>query len=341
MTRDEYVQAVEESADSYVRTIEAIICLQGALLHDREAGGYPEGVYYLPCRRMQAEDGTELTPDIVAEIPRDVGVVGDVKITASTAQDWEHAEQHLRRYDRPLSGWVRDRRDGPVDHDLCLVVPYMHKHGALAHFTAVDVAPRRLVLLAVTRDVQRQTWVQYEPVVGEFRAAMLRKKLTLGKPEAVNLEHFVGDTTSARFYDAQPPVEYVMVEVWKVANQVATESRETPSKKTREKQRLVAAEDLCRLFREAYSLPCYPREALTRQPTPPPANWVNDALETFVRIEWAEHGDAAGTYWLAEKRPRGNTLQVFSRHVYQKTKAQLKKGKELDQDLQLRLPGTE
>ncbi|MFW5868163.1 MAG: hypothetical protein ACOCX2_10130 [Armatimonadota bacterium] len=316
MTEQQYVDAVKRRSDEYGRNIQAVVCLRSALCWDDAGRCYSEGSFFACGRRMSPQAGPNLTPDFVVQFSPALGRVGELKRTASSDDDFRNAEDQLRRYDRPLSGWWTDV--ATVDqHQLACVVPHAHVGAAERWYDAADPFERDLLLISACLTRNGEEFFMFELRRGRFRHELLRDKFD---PNTLVPMERVWVPDEKKFSDDPPPCpEYTMFVLWayyfpllresekRVVIRGGSEVRET---------RVDLAETRSYL-RSAYSV-CGGPDTGPRQPEVPRMQWLREAMQHFVAVGRAmddpEHSDI---YWVAyNPAARATNLDDFARQVY-------------------------
>ncbi|HCU34400.1 MAG TPA: hypothetical protein DGT21_02825 [Armatimonadetes bacterium] len=331
MTEDAYAETVATQADNYEFTIQALICLDAAIRYEtqREPKGYVPGSHFLPGRRMTpmtsggVANAAPVTPDIVIQMPDAMGMVGDVKLTASSKRDFGQAEAQIARYDTDLAGWCTSDECG-LAHDLLLLVHYANGAEAEEHFSRAHYG-RAFALVTVVRDLQRHCFMTYELRLGRLSRDEMTRKLR--KPLPVPLERLAAQHGRVKFYDARPEcVEYTMDVLWheyfpQVVN--ASEHRRVDRRNATVTQRRVDVRSARECLQDAYSTTqLVAPENRHRQPETPQLDWVREAMEGFVEIGRAErdHEDEA-VYWVTySARARNTNAEGFARQLHRSRK---------------------
>jgi hypothetical protein len=318
---EERQRQVREEVDAYERTISTIICFDSAVRWIDEERNYLDGSYFLPCRRLsKPENGGDVTPDIVIQLSAESGVVAEVKMTASTENDFGKAHAQMKKYDQDLMGWkTDDERIGT--HDLALLVDDLRRNAARDYFEGNDGFVRRMALVACAIQRQAREICKIEKYYGNFTDQ--RVELKLRNPVAVSLEALIGRISAVKFYDGEPPLEYTMVVLWL---NVFPELKERETKE-RDQALVVDCGEVTEILREKYSFGQEDR----RQPKIPKQSWVKKALDAFVSIDYADRDRTnVNRYQIKYSYgKRGDLLSLFSKKLYEvANRPQKKTGKQ-------------
>ncbi len=339
MSETQYVKQVQQQADAYTRTIEALVCLDSVLRYDDDSQDYRAGSMSFQGRGMTAS-GQDVAPDLVVQFDSIGGIVSEMKITASSEEDFDSAQQQVRTYDDELVGW--DTSGGAIDsYDLCLVVPYPHAGSAGEFFRRVEeesAYSHSFVLLSVARDDLHHSHLAFENRLGEFSDMLVRAKFESRQGiVTVPLEKIVGVIGGIKFYDAKPEcVEYTMDVLWSQYFTGDLPSRQVPRRGKQVEQKHVQPSTTAEDLREPYALFA---QGQVRQPEIPKTAWIKDALDTYVAIGHAELDDHDRDVYWVEYNPRAWSCNLagFARQVYKESAKKRRTRYESLQDQQPRL----
>jgi|GEM_PF-6754232 len=331
MDSKDYVKQIAEQSDSYDQTIQAIIAFDSAVRYDDARKIYLQNSFCLPGRRFNhnpTNEDEKVTPDIAEQLSDQYGIIAEIKITASSDQDFERAEAQVRKYDVDLIGWKT--KDEKINiHDLSLLIHDLNR-GKAARWFAKKSFVHKLTLIVCARILDHKVSFKIEKSFGTFSDTRLEKKFI--DPVAIPLENpeILKAISSVKFYDAQPPVEYTMNILWmNIFNEIAQEEGAV-----KEKTIIVDCKVLTKMLSERYAF----RQEDHRQPKVPREAWVRQALDTLVEIDYAlvDLKDK-DKYHVKYSHPRKEDMIVFfaKRHFEEMNKPKRKAG----QDQQLQFPG--
>jgi hypothetical protein len=268
------------------------------------------------------------TPDVVIQLSQDAGIIGEVKLSASSERDFDRARRQVARYDTDFIGWCTP--DGRIArHDLFLLISYTHAIAGEHHFDP-DAYNRPCALLTVTRDDHAHRSYSFEKRRGAFSDQRVQRKFSAVIP--VGTEKLTPLVGRYKFYDARPAcVEYTMDVLWRhyVSQVRHPEDQRNVTRNGRPvAQRRVELASARHYLQQAYGLVAdgLSPEQQNRQPEVPQQSWIKEAMEAFVGIGRAERDRAEdGVYWANySSRARNADLEGFARQVY---RARQKKGR--------------
>ncbi len=324
----DYIKKIREQADSYERTIQAIIAFDSAVRWDDAQKDYLSDSYFLPGRRLSRtlnDSGNNVTPDIVVQLSNNYGIIAEVKLTASTDQDFVRAYEQIRRYDTELVGWKTSNKRISLD-DLCLLVEDLKRNAAKRYFSG-KTFEKNFTLVACSRVYLDKHFIKIEKYHGSFSNKRIEDKLGRD-PVPIPLEDIVEGMTRVKFYDAEPPVEYTMNVLWmNIFNQFMEEKKGEKIGKNI----LVNTGEATEKLEKAYSF----GRLDDRQPRIPKQVWIRRALDAFSEIGYASRDsknrdvyNVKYTYLRKE-----SMLEVFAKKLYSVLN---KSGRKLEEGRQLK-----
>jgi len=321
----DYIKKIREQADSYERTIQAIIAFDSAVRWDDE--GYLSDSYFLPGRRLSRtlnDPDDTVTPDIVVQLSNNYGIIAEVKITASTHQDFVDVCRQIRRYDADLVGWKTPSKRISL-HDLSLLVEDFKRNAAKRYFVN-KTFEKNFTLVACSRTYQDKHFFKIEKYHGSFSNKRIEDKLGRD-PIGIPLDDIVEGMTRVKFYDAEPPVEYTMNVLWM---NIFNELMEEKGKKTG-KEIFVNTREATEKLGKAYSFP----RPDDRQPKVPREVWIRRALDAFVEIGYASKDSKDRDIYNVKYsyQRKESMLTVFARKRYSaltKSRRKIEEGRQLE-----------
>jgi len=316
MSEDDYVSAVTRLFDTYQRTVQAIVCLKSALCWDDDAHMSRDECVFASGRRMTPAGSGDLTPDVVVQFSRENGLVGEVKLTASSDIDFANAESQIKSYDQDLTGWWTDN-EAIDEHQLACVVDDAHVGAAMRRFGAGEGFDREFILLSAAVQRAASEFLKFELRTGTFVEERLTAKFD---PNTLIPLEKVWTIDEKKFCDDPPPCpEYTMVVLWFYYFPTLRdgETRLARHDDTQVEQLRVDVCEARDFLRRAFSV-CGSSEAEPRQPSVPRKDWVAQALDHLVAIG---RGDAdpsdPDVYWMAyNPAAHATDLEDFARQVY-------------------------
>ncbi len=324
----EYIKKIREQVDSYERTIQAIIAFDSAVRWDDAQRDYLSDSYFLPGRRLsRSPNGLDntVTPDVVVQLSNDYGIVAEVKITASTKQDFLKAYEQIGHYDADLVGW-KTANERISLHDLSLLVDDLKKNTAKGYFVG-RTFQKNFILIACALISEAHDYFKIEKYYGSFSNPNIERKLG-GDPVGIPLDKIVEEMSRAKFYDAEPPVEHTMIVLWmNIFNELMEEKK---GKKTG-KNILVNTGEATEKLEKAYSFP----RADDRQPKVPREAWIRQALDAFVEIGYASKDSKDRDIYNVKYsyQRKESMLTVFTRKRYSaltKSRRKIEEGRQLE-----------
>lgn len=326
MTEKEYIEQVVRAADTYEQTIQTIICFDAAVRWDDKSKQYAAGSHFMPGRRMSKAGRIppdDVTPDVVSQLSDSYGIVGEVKLTASTQQDFDKAFRQVANYDQELVGWITPNEEVAL-HDISLIVDDFNRNAALRNSDKVKLT-RNLSLVATALELRSRNARKIEKYSGHFSDERLEAKFR--DPVPIVLEPLAAKLSSVKFCDANPPsVEYTMNVLWLNAfNELCQQQKRGVGWNMVS----VNCTKLTQMLHERYAFPQNDK----RQPKLPRKQWVTDALNAFVRIGYATRkGEEEYEVQYTPNPRHGSQLAVFAKKVW-KAQAKVPQRQEIQLEL--------
>lgn len=307
---EKYIKQKREEADSYDRTIQTIIAFDSAIRWDDNQAAYLQNSFFFPGRKLtkvQANRSRDLRPDIVMQLSNEYGIIAEIKITASSQQDFENAHEQINKYDDNLIGWKTN--DERIElHDLSLLVNDL-KRGVAQRYFENKTFQRRFNLVACARISESKEYCKIEKYYGSFSDDRIEAKLS--DPVPIPLEKILDTISKVKFYDAEPPIEYTMNVLWmNVFNEFSQREAEETKKEI-----YVSCSEATELLREKYAFP----QEDTRQPKIPKKDWIRNALDVFVKINYAKRDISDNDKYIVKYSypKKENMIDFFSRKHFE------------------------
>jgi hypothetical protein len=323
---EEYIKQIRENADAYENTIQTIISFDSAVRWDDSQERYFENSFFLPGRKLLknlTKPDDHVRPDIVIQLSNEYGIVSEVKITASSNRDFENAYKQIQNYDADLIGWKTNNEKIEL-HDITLLIDDLNKVLAKNYFEGKNFQ-RKFALIACARQYYVKQICKIEKYFGELSDGRIENKLSNIVAVPLEKEEIIKKISKIKFYDAKPPLEYTMNVLWmNIFNEIA-------EKEAREKVISVDCYQVTDMLRERYSF----EQIDSRQPKRPMVSWIREALDTFVKIDYASKDPTNRNKYLIRyvHKRKDDMLELFSRKHFEvqlKDKKKALEGKQLE-----------
>ncbi|MCX5645213.1 MAG: hypothetical protein NTZ17_11105, partial [Phycisphaerae bacterium] len=159
---------------------------------------------------------------------------------------------------------------------------------------------RRFSLIRFFMTEERKTWFVLELVSGSLSNSKKMEKLR--RPLQIDMEHLIANRTfgHVKFYDAEPPLPLLMIEIHESAPSSLTREQELQLRETNQVDIITTVEEM----RERIANNCGPvNSSAARTPEIPKAQWIRKALDGFASLGWATRkGREAYTYHVRRRR---------------------------------------
>lgn len=216
-----HYESVRDDANDYAETVWTLIGFAAFVCHDGRA--HRDGSAFGFGRRMSTSSGnavqpnSQVTPDCVAQKSGDYGVVAEVKKAFPLERSyWGETLTQLRKYDDELRGWWTEGE--AVSASDAVLLAHNTRSRALVRFIEERVeedeaaAGRNTAVVEFTKQDERTNYVFFRLEWGRIRDAELLTKLEEGI--AVPMKRVLTSFPSVKYYDAEPPVEELIKNLW-------------------------------------------------------------------------------------------------------------------------------
>ncbi len=301
------LRQVRERIDNYRQTIFAIWALVSVCTWDKDSGKIGEGRRFAIGRRMtRVSSGVDITPDVVVQLTREVGLVAEAKRTLPADDGrWVAEIEQLRSYGEELSGWWNEGERIRV-HDVGLLIHQFHGPRFLAFLKKQiegGVVFRRnpcVIEFNVTEQIGQRMFLCLRE--GQLAIADLTQSLVDGVP--VPMEKVLATYGERAFYDAEQEVEYLMERIWMDFVVGGTEGRVRGSGERHLEVPISAAAVTAGLQAG------YGAKGGGRDGDYPKVSWVRGAMDRFVAIGLARKV-SADQYVVLYRDIKGDLIERF------------------------------
>lgn len=211
---DRSKQLFEETVN-YDQTVRALIAFSALVVHDGSARR--AGAEFGIGRRMtRLGDGSEVTPDLVAQSSGRFGVAAEAKRTLGKDQShWLKTVTQVGKYRDPLRGWFT--HDGLVQKHDALVLVHQSRARKLARFvddriSAGEIDQPGISVVEFNESTEAVTYYFFRLERGAVSDATLARQLEFGTQ--VPLTAVLKSLPNLRYYDSQPPIPLLLSYLW-------------------------------------------------------------------------------------------------------------------------------
>lgn len=238
-----------------------------------------------------------VTPDFGIVHPDQAGVVGEVKLSFPKDRNlWMQDFEQLKRYDAELVNWPTD--DGQVREHQIVCITHQSRAVAVKDYYLARVAEgvlsfvRPFAIVQCGRLEQRRQFYFFQVVEGALSDEPLQERLHEGVQ--VPMEVLVGKYSTVKFYDAEPPMPYLMQVIWEhvVLPKVRSLSKFSTLRRKQRLEAIIEVSEIVDILVNQFSFRTFPNITIEGQPDVPHRNWVERACEQFVSANDAEWVDA-------------------------------------------------
>lgn len=239
-----------------------------------------------------------VTPDLGVLLPKDSGVLGEVKQSFPADQNhWFDAFDQLMSYDDDLTGWPCESEKLP-SHDLLLL---LHQSRAVAvrkfyesHKGGRISFVRPFCIVEFNRSNQSQAYIFFRTVTGNLSERSVDQRLETGVQ--VPMAKLTGTYSAIKLWDSEPPLPYLLSVIWEhVINLKASEDPKYPTLKKRQKITVeVSVSEIVDQLHTKFSFNVLNPGTNERQPKIPKQEWVQRACNKLVSAgdaEWTNRSE--------------------------------------------------
>lgn len=316
------IKKILDQADNYDQTVLAIVSFSHLLCYDKNTAKFLPDSYFFIGRKMDTSSANKIrknhqvTPDIVIQKNRQYGIVTEVKISLTKNRDhWKDDFEQLEKYDDSLTGWKTSDEEIPQS-DIALLTHWKIKTGVLEYITE-KISEKELefnqnfavIVFAIVRE--REEKITFEKVFGNLSDNETNQ--ALHNVISIPLELVIAYHGGVKFYDAKPPLSYLMSILWDQVFSQYIGIRELMEFKN--KKRIVFETDVNELTIKLKEQFTCNKNHDERQPEIPKKSWVKEALDKFVELKYAETKKSDPTKFIIKYQKIRNPLETFTKEV--------------------------
>lgn len=328
------IEEIRNEANDYEQTVQALLAYANHTCWDNASGTMISDSKRSFGRRMTNKDGTEITPDLVVQRTTDYGMVTEAKKSLPREKDyWLKKFKQLESYDGDLVGWFT-----PNEHiDTADLVLLIHQTRGTAAFKFLEEKiaegvlsfDNKISVVTFVHSLETQDYINLQKIWGEISLQALAESLE--NVCAVPLEKIInvygGDRV--KFYDAMPPLPYLLQLLWdNVFNRLKENVEYDEDRKCRP---VVTTVDDLALYLQKFFGPAKNQND-SREPMIPKRDWVKKALDILCTARMAERDKSnPNTYTVFFRKKRKDTFEMFVRicHGILNKPKRREKGKQL------------
>ncbi len=303
-----------DEVNTYVVTVHGIHAFCNEVRWNRNTAEFIPDSHYSIGRRMKTTPNNrvlvegEVTPDFIAQVSSQYGLVGEAKPTLRDDGDrLGSLLDQMTKYDDDLNGWFT--ADGSIPSNDLIVLTHLSNAAHMERFFRAKtesgewLATRAFSIVWFTLDTQRRVFVFLQKRWGSFSDDELDSRFFEGVsvPLDVLLKIY-----SNKFLDSEPPLPYLMMLIWEfILPQLPSEEEFEEAAGVKSLLVLADADDITTRLRDQYG----PSRNDDKDPVIPRRAWVVKALEAFAALGMAKkQSDEEGDVYAVNFR-RGKVMQ--------------------------------
>lgn len=313
---DAKVSKCQDRINDYEQSLEAIISFGHYNIWDNDARRFSPDMYFYIGRRMDTSSenkvtpNNHVTPDIFVQRNNDYGIIGEVrKSFPKNREYWTGEYEQAIAYDDNLKGWKTDS-EYIDNNDVVYIMHYRRKNDAIKELIdrinrgEIHFSKNFIILVFIVSE-ERQRFMIFDKIYGSFSDAAVERDFADFKP--IPLEK-VRPYYNLDFYDAKPTVPMTMNIMWQKAfNQYPPIEDYMNLDGRRNIEITISAADVLEKLR---SLSTFSENNDDRQKEYPRLDWVKEALDVFVSLNYAKRIEGTGNYQVKYKRIK-DPLSIF------------------------------
>jgi hypothetical protein len=291
------VEQLKEAIDDYEFTIQTLQAFVSCITYDNDNKHRLQDSKYSFGRKMRTstnnkiETNIDITPDAVIQLNNNLGYVVEIKKDLCRDQNlWEEELKQLLKYDDDkLKGWWTD--DEMINSIYLSFLLHQSRSRSFIHYLDGMKSDNKYFfsnkfsIIEYSRDVRQKTFIFLRKEHGEISPQSLSERLNISVNVPIEDVLNNPDYGNKKYYDAKPPIEYTMNELWKLF----TEKKGQNIFDEKTKSYLIninvdlITEDIQKLFGSTGTS--------SRDVSFPKKDWVKEALDAFVSIKLASKID--------------------------------------------------
>ncbi|KKN06621.1 hypothetical protein LCGC14_1075390 [marine sediment metagenome] len=321
-----------EKIDNYRQTLEAIISFSHVLKWDDENKEFKPNSYSFIARQMDTSKNNrikpniEINPDLIVQLDENYGIVGEVKKSFPQNKGyWKSNFNQIQKYDDDLKGWLT-----PSEYiktaDIVLLTHYKIKVD-VADYLEAEIYNKNLVFnknfsaIAFSRVQEMKTILTLEKFYGRLFDKELDERFR--RIVRVPLDKVI-PLSDIKFYDDKPELSYMMEILWnKIFSQYPKMEEFMESGGIKIINIEVNVDKLTQELRIQFTDSI---ESDTRQPELPKAKWVKEAMDMFVKLNYAKIENLAEDKYTVKFKSIKNTIEKFTKEIIESQNQKGKKG---------------
>lgn len=277
------IEQYRQDVDSYKDTVSAILAFVHEMIWDEARRQARLDTIHEHGSPQSWNSGADpVTPDLAFVCPQEFAVIGEAKMSLGGHGDRGRLRDQLAKYDRVMQAWLSPEPPRAPLGGVVLLTHQSRKVDAeeylVGELEANRYQPRcPIAIVAYNRNDQSSVHYALERSWGGLVPPSKDQKLR--RVVNVKLEHLLMAYGGVKFYDADPPMPYLLQVIWdgvlppRIPENSYTASRQRATRGRRQMVQLnVDLDEVCEALRNGFSLrllnqnlPECPRKALVRQ----------------------------------------------------------------------------
>lgn len=325
------IEKIKQQADDYVQTVLALLAFANHACWDETKRELLVDSRFTFGKRMINQSGTEVTPDLIVQRTKNYGLVAEVRKDLPKEESyWLKEFSQLESYDGKLDGWFTTNKK--IDTADIVLLTHYTRGPAAARFLEKKIGDgslsfsNKISIVTFVFSAEVKEFIALEKKWGKISLQELERSLE--SVRSVSIEKLNSTYGYVKFYDAEPPLPYLLVILWdQVFNPLKEKFKYDEGRKSTPIQ--VSIDELRNHLQVYFGPP--KQENHEREPEIPKREWVKKALEILCTVGMAERDNLQlEKYTILFKKKKQDTFQMFAK-ICCRMEVRLKKGRGLKQ----------
>ncbi|MFH1237400.1 MAG: hypothetical protein V1648_03275 [Candidatus Aenigmatarchaeota archaeon] len=274
-----------EEVDNYILTVQALIAL-GEHLKIEHSANYFLGKKMKTSTVNTITPNEDVTPDEVIQLDTSNGMIVEAKKSFSkthTHESMEKCFEQMKKYDDDLIGWNTENEK--IDNHEISILTQISRSRELSEFIESKISTQPFHRVYNIIEFARNDQTRFFIFLRHFLSNSRYNHSKLKNGVDIWLEHLQPMISDIKFYDAEPPILYIMIILWQnVFGSIATDEQLEESRGKKIIRLVVNVNDLLNKLK-TFSLQSNGNHDV------PSVKSVKEAMETFEKIGLASKID--------------------------------------------------
>jgi len=312
----EQLQKALDEVENYQQTVKALLAFAAFVVHDgndqRPGAEFGFGRRMTTSADNAVRPESEVTPDLVAQKSNGYGITAEVKKSLPRDQAlWAKYLEQLLKYDDELVGWWTDDKKMPCADTVMLI--HQSRGRPFCRFVqhtqteAPETVGENTNVVEFNSSEETRSYYFFRLEHGTIRDEELAGRLADGVQ--IPLEKVVDSFPNVKYYDAPPPVAYVLKDLWMEIFPAMLEGVEY-DENYKALKFAASVREVTHELQRAYGSDTLTQDQRSAQF--PTHRWIKEAFDKLVELRMAlPPGNGSDVYQILFRTLRGDVLNRF------------------------------